>query len=228
MPSHAGTARRYIQAQLLLAALSITTQVLRKGGTFVAKIFRGRDSSLLYEQLRVFFPEVSVAKPKSSRNSSAEAFVVARGFTLPAGFARGTLSRITTAGPSMQQEAHSATSIEALRLERLIVPFVACGDLSGYDADANYSLHQEGATPYVYHEPAQKPTTPAYREYLEAKQQAVGAKVVLDQRTHTAQLSGGTADGAALVNAEPEESPVPPIPVPPLAAAQAEHPSSGT
>ena len=30
----------YIQAQLLLAALNITTHVLRHGGTFVAKIFR--------------------------------------------------------------------------------------------------------------------------------------------------------------------------------------------
>ena len=30
----------YIQAQLLLAALNITTHVLRQGGTFVAKIFR--------------------------------------------------------------------------------------------------------------------------------------------------------------------------------------------
>ena len=39
--------RRYVQAQLLLAALSITTRVLAPGGAFVAKIFRGRDVSLL-------------------------------------------------------------------------------------------------------------------------------------------------------------------------------------
>ena len=31
----------YMQAQLLLSALNITTNLLRAGGTFVAKIFRG-------------------------------------------------------------------------------------------------------------------------------------------------------------------------------------------
>ncbi|XP_038620930.1 putative tRNA (cytidine(32)/guanosine(34)-2'-O)-methyltransferase [Tachyglossus aculeatus] len=76
----------YIQAQLLLAALNITTHVLKQGGTFVAKIFRGRDVTLLYSQLRIFFPDVTCAKPRSSRNSSIEAFVVCRGFVPPAGY----------------------------------------------------------------------------------------------------------------------------------------------
>jgi FtsJ-like methyltransferase len=41
----------FVQAQLILAALTIVTFVLRPGGTFVAKIFRGRDSSLLHSQV---------------------------------------------------------------------------------------------------------------------------------------------------------------------------------
>lgn len=76
----------YMQAQLLLSALNITTNLLRHGGSFVAKIFRGRDVSLLYAQLRCFFEEVTVAKPRSSRNSSIESFVVCRRFFLPEGF----------------------------------------------------------------------------------------------------------------------------------------------
>ena len=71
----------YVQAQLLLAALNITTHVLKEGGTFVAKIFRGKDVTLLYSQLNVFFDQVSCCKPKSSRNSSIEAFVVCQGFS---------------------------------------------------------------------------------------------------------------------------------------------------
>ena len=44
----------YIQAQLILAALTIVTHVLKPGGTFVAKIFRGKDVSLLYSQVMSF------------------------------------------------------------------------------------------------------------------------------------------------------------------------------
>ena len=41
----------FIQAQLILAALTIVTHVLEEAGTLVAKIFRGRDISLLYAQV---------------------------------------------------------------------------------------------------------------------------------------------------------------------------------
>ncbi|GFR57427.1 AdoMet-dependent rRNA methyltransferase spb1 [Elysia marginata] len=76
----------YIQAQLLLAALNITTHVLKKSGTFVAKIFRGKDVTLLYAQLKIFFSFVTVFKPRSSRNSSIEAFVVCQGYCPPEGY----------------------------------------------------------------------------------------------------------------------------------------------
>lgn len=57
-------------------ALNITLSVLRPGGTFVAKIFRGRDVTLLYDQLRCFFDRVTCAKPRSSRNSSMGALAL--------------------------------------------------------------------------------------------------------------------------------------------------------
>ncbi len=60
----------FMQAQLIIAGLTVATRALKPGGTFIAKIFRGKDVSLLYSQLKIFFPEVTCAKPKSSRNSS--------------------------------------------------------------------------------------------------------------------------------------------------------------
>ena len=70
----------YIQSQLLLSALTLAACVLRPGGTFVAKIFRGRDVGVLFVKLRCVFDRVTVAKPRSSRASSVEAFVVCEGF----------------------------------------------------------------------------------------------------------------------------------------------------
>lgn len=73
----------YIQSQLLYSALNLALGVLRPGGKFVAKIFRGRDVDIIYAQLRTVFEKVSVAKPRSSRASSLESFVVCEGFIPP-------------------------------------------------------------------------------------------------------------------------------------------------
>jgi 23S rRNA U2552 (ribose-2'-O)-methylase RlmE/FtsJ len=43
----------YVQSQLILAALVVVARVLRPGGAFVAKVFRGKDISLLYAQARM-------------------------------------------------------------------------------------------------------------------------------------------------------------------------------
>lgn len=50
----------------------------------MAKVFRSRDSGLLGSQLRCLFDgAVTFAKPRSSRNSSLEAFVVCQGYSGP-------------------------------------------------------------------------------------------------------------------------------------------------
>ncbi|KAF8949828.1 putative tRNA (cytidine(32)/guanosine(34)-2'-O)-methyltransferase, partial [Haplosporangium bisporale] len=109
----------YIQAQLLLAALNITTHVLRPGGSFVAKIFRGKDITLLYSQLKVFFPKVTCSKPRSSRNSSIEAFIVCQDYTPPKDYV-----------PNMGDPMLDLAPTDSLgRSNRTIVPFIACGDL---------------------------------------------------------------------------------------------------
>ena len=76
----------YVQSQLLFAALNLALCVLKPGGKFVAKIFRGRNVDLLYAQLKIFFERVVVAKPRSSRASSVEAFIVCLNFQPPPGF----------------------------------------------------------------------------------------------------------------------------------------------
>jgi len=151
----------YIQAQLLLAALNITTHVLCKGGTFVAKIFRGRDVSLLYSQLRLFFPNVTIAKPRSSRNSSIEAFVVCQNYCPPDSYIP------TMVNPLLD---HSYTDFNQLEgLNRIIVPFLACGDLSAYDSDKTYGLDIREGEEYKYLPPTQAPIDPPYKKAVDMK-----------------------------------------------------------
>lgn len=144
----------YVQSQLLLAALNITTHVLAKGGTFVAKIFRGKDVTLLYSQLKQFFEFVTVVKPRSSRNSSIEAFVVCQKYAPPKQFIP------TMANPLLDLEYCDFNNFTGVN--RFIVPFNVCGDLSAYDSDTSYSLQVQEDAEYKYREPVQRPIRPPY------------------------------------------------------------------
>ena len=142
----------YVQFQLLLSALNISTLLLRPGGTFVAKVFRGENIDLLIAKLRIFFGEnVWVAKPKSSRNSSIECFIIGQGFSMPEGYK-----------PSLSPDLCLLTNNST---QERITKFLSCGDLDSWDADRNYSLDPDS----VYIPPVQPPTNPAYREALESQ-----------------------------------------------------------
>lgn len=74
----------FLHSQLMAAALTMVTRMLRKDGTFIAKVFAEPDSkstNMMLAQLRRLFRQVELAKPPSSRASSAEHFVVCMGFS---------------------------------------------------------------------------------------------------------------------------------------------------
>lgn len=182
----------YIQSQLLWAALNLALCVLKPGGKFVAKIFRGKDVDLLYAQMKVLFEQVTVAKPRSSRASSVEAFIVCVNFQPPKGF-KASLENPLGAGRVVRSEgeARRERSVGSrktredgvVELEfgsdsegedegnRWIAPFLACGDLSAFDADASHKL-PEG---HVSLDPVQPPTAPPYKRALEERKKMGGA-----------------------------------------------------
>ncbi|KAA3674045.1 tRNA (cytidine32/guanosine34-2'-O)-methyltransferase [Paragonimus westermani] len=175
----------YVQSHLILAALTICARILQRGGTFVAKVFRSRDAGLLGAQLRCLFDgPVTFAKPRSSRNSSLEAFVVCQDYSGPR--MRSQLSVIVNEESKVQGSEVQSTSstncnskeddqevaplllqwydpnnFEEINLDqKALLPFVACGDLSGFDADLCYSLDAD----YVSLPPVQCPIDPAYSD----------------------------------------------------------------
>lgn len=159
----------YVQQQLILSALQLSTCLLRKGGNFVAKIFRGRDIDMLYSQLGYLFEKVICAKPRSSRGTSLESFIVCLGYNPPANWEPKLDVN------SSVEDFFQGCDIGKLRLEdkcpnyheepRSIATFIACGGLSSFDSDATY--HVDTSTPAL--DPVQSPTNPPYKKALELK-----------------------------------------------------------
>lgn len=152
----------FLQGQLLLSAMLITTHVLCENGSFVAKIFRGRNTKFLYAQLRVLFDRVSVAKPTSSRNSSMESFVVCQRFKGDPYF---NLPLNIGGYVDVQQLAGVPFAQNATPFDPAVIPFLACGDLSGFgmagqilDSDKSYPLDTTAA----YISPIAPPIDPPY------------------------------------------------------------------
>ncbi|RKF53607.1 putative tRNA -methyltransferase [Golovinomyces cichoracearum] len=202
----------YIQSQLLFAALNLALCVLRPGGKFVAKIFRGRNIDLLFAQLKIFFKRVIVAKPRSSRASSIEAFIVCLDFSPPSNF-KASLETPLGTGDELHKIAMSCKKHEPINSSillqnpmtgswsadqvihftknkddqvhlspkkhlktvlqdgRWIAPFLACGDLSSFDADSSYHLPKD----HITLNPVQPPTAPPYKRALEIRKVAGGA-----------------------------------------------------
>ncbi|PSN58508.1 putative tRNA (cytidine(32)/guanosine(34)-2'-O)-methyltransferase [Blattella germanica] len=121
----------FVQGQLLLAAINITTYVLSPGGTFVAKIFRGKDVTYLLSQLHLLFRYVTITKPRSSRSTSIESFVICQKYQPLEGYK-----------PTMFNPLLININDECVftGTNKFISPYLACGNMQGLDRNDTTKL----------------------------------------------------------------------------------------
>ena len=91
--------------------------------------------------------------------------MVCQGFRPPPDF-RPELLRDLLANAVTDSAAAAPFSTLA---ERQLIPFLACGDLSGWDADQSCDLPSADYKPLP---PVAEPTNPAYREAIEQRRDA--------------------------------------------------------
>lgn len=67
-------------SNLVENALDFAITVLKKDGSFVAKVFQGGAEKSIFDKLKMNFKMVKHFKPESSRKDSVEMYVIAKGF----------------------------------------------------------------------------------------------------------------------------------------------------
>jgi 23S rRNA (uridine2552-2'-O)-methyltransferase len=65
---------------LVELAFHFGKKVLKKNGTFVAKVFAGGTDTILLDEIKLHFEKVRHFKPPASRSESKETYLVAQGF----------------------------------------------------------------------------------------------------------------------------------------------------
>lgn len=65
---------------LVEISLEVAVEILKEGGSMVAKVFQGDMLDSLLDQIRPAFDSVKMHSPKASRSSSSEIYIVARRF----------------------------------------------------------------------------------------------------------------------------------------------------
>ncbi|RZC79347.1 hypothetical protein C5167_003532 [Papaver somniferum] len=153
----------FVQSQLILAGLTIVAHILREGGKFIAKIFRGKDTSLLYCQLLNYL--------KLFVLYNTEAFAVCENYSPPEGFNPNDLHRLLEkVGTPSGEDDLDCNSGWLEGPNKVYIPFLACGDLSGFDSDRSYPLPTVAdGTTYKSLDPVQPPIAPPYKRALEMR-----------------------------------------------------------
>lgn len=154
----------YIQSQLVLSALNISIRMLKEGGTYISKLFKGKHTNKTLQILKKFFKSITIAKPRACRNASFESFVVCQGFYIDTDI---ELIKNLRQGELNESDIITLNSLwqeKEIDLDSLEIKLIQVGN-DEYDSDKTYDLE---CTDYnTIMKPIQEPINPPYKYYLD-------------------------------------------------------------
>lgn len=153
----------YIQSQLVLTSLNLSIRMLKEGGTFVTKLFKGKHTNKILQILLNFFSKITIAKPRACRNASFESFLVCQGFFIKSENNLFVNLRNNQLNENDILYLNNLYSGEEIDLETLGVDVLQVGT-DEYDADKTYDLE---STNYTHISAIQAPINPPYKYYID-------------------------------------------------------------
>lgn len=163
----------YVQSQLVLTALNTSIRMLKEGGNFVTKFYKGKYTDKIMKIFLTCFNKITISKPKACRNASFESFIVCEGFKLdhpdikklnksPLGEEDMIiLNNIKCVDEDKKSEKNNF--LEDFNYEKYGIKTIQVG-LEEFDSDKSYDLKSTNYNKVL--NPVQMPINPPYKSYL--------------------------------------------------------------
>ena len=155
----------YIQSQLVLNALNTSIRILKIGGNFITKLFKGKYTDKIIQIFLTCFNKVIITKPKACRNASFESFIFCQGFKEDNNIIQQLRKKeLSEDDIIILNKLKIVSDNEEFNYEKFNVDFIQVGN-DEYDSDKTYDLESTNYQKIL--NPVQMPINPPYKYYVE-------------------------------------------------------------
>ena len=155
----------YIQSQLVLNALNTSIRILKIGGNFITKLFKGKYTDKIIQIFLTCFNKVIITKPKACRNASFESFIFCQGFKIENSIIKKLRDeKLCESDIIYLNKLKVVDNEEDFDYEKFNVDFIQVGN-DEYDSDKTYDLESTNYQKIL--NPVQMPINPPYKYYVE-------------------------------------------------------------
>ena len=164
----------YVQSQLVLTSLNISIRMLKEGGNFLTKFYKGKFSYKIMKIFLTCFNKVTITKPKACRNASFESFIICEEFKLnnpeiiklnESPFGEDDMIRLNNIKFIEEKLDKLENNFEEFNYEKYgIKLYTVQVGFEEFDSDKSYDLQCTNYNKVL--NPVQMPINPPYKSYM--------------------------------------------------------------